>query len=281
MSFKCQQKKDLWIHFALELTEIAKAVSLKHFRRASLLKEYERKEDLSLISPADREIEEKMRRAIERRFPHHGILGEEGGFKKGVSDLTWILDPIDGTLAFACGKTEFVSLIALVNSTSFLLGVIYQPFTQECWLGVRGQPSLYNSKACVSTNVQILSQARLGSTYPFFYEPRLKNMTSRIKQSFFKLIHKAGAVSFGGNGYGYALLASGHMEIFLDPALSLCDYAALIPVLEGAGAVLSDWSGKPLSPTPLDLEKTSSFLACSTHQLKTQVLDVLKTCRQR
>lgn len=275
MSLSSQYKKELpsWVRFATKLADIAGVVSASYFRRI-FPQSYQKKKDLSLVSLADKEAEKKMRAAIEEQFPKHGILGEEYGFKRGESDLTWILDPIDGSISFACGKMEFVNLIALVDSQSFLLGIINQPLTQERWIGAQNQKSTFNSKTCTSSQVRKLSEARLGSTYPFFYEPRLKEQKREVQDVFLDLTQKAKMSSFGGDGYGYGLVASGYMDVFLDAHLHFYDYAALIPILEGAGALISDWLGKPLSPH-FEKKSSSSVLACSTPELQTQVLDLI------
>ena len=198
-----------------------------------------------VVTKADREAEGAMRKIISDAFPDHAIIGEELGENPGKdggeSAVTWVLDPLDGTIAFVCGKPTFVSLIGIYQDGP-LLGVIDQPILEERWIGGKGMPTELNGRACAVSGISVLGEARLGTTDPVYLQ------ADRDQHWFEKLRHSVRLTSCGGDGYMYGLLASGFIDLVVEDGLAWHDAAALIPVVEGAGGVISDFQSQPLRP---------------------------------
>jgi histidinol phosphatase-like enzyme (inositol monophosphatase family) len=203
----------------------------------------ESKHDQSPVTIADRTAEQAMRAVLAERFPDHGILGEEFGLDRPTARLRWVLDPIDGTRAFITGRPIFGTLIALLDGAQPILGVIDQPVTRERWLGVAGRRTSFRGpfvsnpgcRAC-----QGLAEAELSCTSPELLgadRARWRRLAAAVRHT-----------SWGGDCYAYGLLALGQIDIIAEAGLKLWDWAALQPVIEGAGGCLTDWEGNRLRP---------------------------------
>ncbi len=200
------------------------------------------KADQSPVTIADREAEQAMRALIATRFPDHGIHGEEFGLERETSPFRWVLDPIDGTRAFITGRPLFGTLIGLLHEGKPVLGVIDQPVTGERWLGVTGQPTVFRGAHGRSGTrpCPTLATAELSATSPELLGDALPR--------FARLAAASRRVTWGGDCYAYGLLALGHIDIVAEHGLKVWDWAALVPVVEGAGGRLTDWRGRPLTP---------------------------------
>lgn len=197
------------------------------------------KADQSPVTIADREAEQAMRRLIVAERPMDGIVGEEFGAREGSSGRTWVLDPIDGTRAFIAGRPIFGTLIALVEDGWPLLGVIDQPILRERWLGAVGQPTLFNGRPARTRLCAELTDALLATTSPaLFSDDQL--------HAFEHLDSGVRSTVLGGDCYNYGAVASGWIDIVVEAGLKLHDFAALVPVVEGAGGRMCDWAGDPL-----------------------------------
>ncbi len=201
----------------------------------------ELKGDDSPVTIADREAEAAMRGLLADRFPDHAVLGEEAGEDRAGARFRWVLDPIDGTRAFITGRPQFGTLIALLDGDTPVLGVIDQPITGERWLGVAGRPTLFRGghgragcRPCPA-----LAEAELSCTSPAIFReteaPRWQRLASRVRR-----------VSWGGDCYAYGLLALGQIDVVAEATLKIWDWAALVPVIAGAGGSITDWHGMPL-----------------------------------
>lgn len=228
--------KDLAL--ALHLADAAGAAIRPLFRGAW---SEERKADRSFVTEADRAAEAAMRKAIEDAFPADGIIGEEYGTRNEGAGRQWVLDPIDGTTSFIAGRPIFGTLIALLQDGWPVLGIIDQPVSGERWVGRIGQPTLFNGKPAKARPLKELSDAVLATTSPHLFT----NEEADAFMSVAKTVAEKKIV-FGGDCYNYALLASGHIDVVIEAGLKLYDYAALVPVVEGAGGMMSDWQGNPL-----------------------------------
>jgi len=252
------------IALAHRLADAARAAILPHYR-AGLTGE--RKADASPVTLADRAAEEAMRRIIKAEYPRDAIHGEEFGAEAGASNRTWVLDPIDGTTSFLIGRPIFGTLIALVVDGWPVLGVIDQPVLGERWVGATGQPTLFNGQPARTRLCRALDDATLATTGPHYFD-------DHDGQHFMGLAAKTDhrRMVMGGDCYNYALLASGHVDIVCEANLKLHDYAALVPVVEGAGGTMCDWNGDPLHAAssghvlalgdPARLEDVVEALAC-------------------
>lgn len=227
-----------FIDLAHRLAEAARAAVLPYFRTGIASDD---KADSSPVTVADREAELAMRRLIEATFPEHGIFGEEFGIVRGDADYVWILDPIDGTKSFITGLPLFVTLIALVRRGRSILGVIDQPVIGERWAGASGRGTTFNGAPCRVRAPRTLGQASLFSLPHGRADDPDEQALERLRQ-------RVKINRLGGDGYAYALLAGGHVDLIVEPTLQPYDFAALLPVIEEAGGVMTDWEGRPLNP---------------------------------
>jgi histidinol phosphatase-like enzyme (inositol monophosphatase family) len=201
----------------------------------------ERKADRSPVTEADRAAEEAMRRLIKAEFPRDAIHGEEFGATSGNSGRTWVLDPIDGTTAFMAGRPIFGTLIALVQEGWPVLGIIDQPILGERWVGVTGTATTFNGTPVRTRPCPSLADAALATTGPHYFDDHDGEHFMALAA---KTDHKR--MVMGGDCYNYATLALGQLDIVCEANLKLHDFAALVPVVEGAGGVMCDWNGEPL-----------------------------------
>jgi histidinol phosphatase-like enzyme (inositol monophosphatase family) len=228
-----------FLQVAEQAAEAAGAVIRPLFRSKLLV---EAKGDASPVTEADRAAERAMRDLIAANFPHHGILGEEYGSERAEAEWLWVLDPIDGTRAFLTGRPLFGTLIALLRHGVPVLGIIDQPVTGERWTGVVGRPTMFVSpmggiprcRPCSS-----LAEAELSCTAPDLFAFGDDGRFERLRRA-------ARRVTWGGDCYGYGLVALGLVDVVAESGLKTWDWAALVPVIEGAGGSVTDWSGAPL-----------------------------------
>ena len=201
----------------------------------------ERKADRSYVTEADRAAEAAMRAILEAERPEDGIVGEEYGNVREGAARQWVLDPIDGTTSFIAGRPIFGTLIALVQDGWPVIGVIDQPVLKERWAGRVGDATTFNGVPVRTRACPDLADAVLATTSP--------NMFSDHDADAFMGLARGVAerkIVWGGDCYSYGLLASGHIDVVCEAQLKLYDYAALAPVVEGAGGTMSDWQGHPL-----------------------------------
>ena len=226
------------IALAHRLADAARAEIVPLFRTAI---DSEAKDDASPVTIADRNAEEAMRRILKAEVPQDGVHGEEFGIETGRSNRQWVLDPIDGTTAFLAGRPIFATLIALLVDGFPVLGVIDQPINQERWVGVAGQATTFNGTPVSTRRCRELAQATIATTGPHYFSQAEGDVFMALAA---KTDHKR--MVMGGDCYNYACLASGHIDVICEAGLKLHDFAALVPVVEGAGGTMSDWAGEPL-----------------------------------
>ena len=231
---------DALIAAAEAAADVAGAV-IRPFFRADLGVDV--KGDRSPVTVADRTAEQAMRAVLAERLPGHGIIGEEFGTDRADARYRWVLDPIDGTRAFITGRPTFGTLIALLDGDRPIMGVIDQPVTRERWIGALGRETVFASllggragcRPCSS-----LASAELSCTSPEMLgdrEPRWRNLAQAVRR-----------VSWGGDCIAHGLLAIGQIDLIAECDMKLWDWAALVPVIEGAGGRVTDWQGQPLRP---------------------------------
>jgi inositol-phosphate phosphatase/L-galactose 1-phosphate phosphatase/histidinol-phosphatase len=230
------------IALAHRLADAAGAAIRPHFRALDAV---EIKADASPVTAADREAEAAMRTLLKAEVPQDGVIGEEFGEEPGRSGRQWVLDPIDGTRSFVIGRPIFGTLIALVDRAFPVLGVIDQPISGERWVGIAGQPTTLNGKAARTRPCPRLEGAQVASTSPHLFNAHDAEHYMALIEIVADGNLRQGPV-YGGDCYNYALLASGHIDIVCESGLKLYDFAALVPVVEGAGGMMCDWNGEPL-----------------------------------
>ena len=225
-----------YLALANRLADAAGEIIRPHFR-ADL--DIEIKADESPVTIADREAERAMRAIIEAECPDHGILGEEFPPKEGTGDWRWYLDPIDGTKLFITGIPLFGTLIALAHNGEPVLGVMDQPINRERWIGAMDGSAALNGKAITTSAKENLDEAILFTTSPRLYGPDQL-------VTFERLADATRLTRFGTDCYAFAMLAMGFVDIVTETNFNERDIAALVPVIENAGGVVTDWDGKPL-----------------------------------
>jgi histidinol phosphatase-like enzyme (inositol monophosphatase family) len=230
------------IALAHRLADVAGAAIRPRFRGSLGL---EAKADCSPVTLADREAEDAMRRLIIAERPMDGIFGEEYGVREGKSGRVWVLDPIDGTRSFVAGRAIFGTLIALVEEGWPVLGVIDQCVQRERWIGAVGQPTLFNGAPTQTRPCRALAGAQLATTSPHLFDARAGEQYLALAAAVTGGDLRQGPI-YGGDCYNYGLLASGHIDVIAETGLKLYDFAALVPVVEGAGGRMCDWAGDPL-----------------------------------
>ncbi len=200
----------------------------------------DRKADKSPVTVADREAERVMREMIETAYPGHGIIGEEFGTIRGEADYVWVLDPIDGTKSFITGKPLFGTLVALAYQGRPVLGIIDQPVLHERWIGAKGRPTTFNGTDARVRPCEAIGDAMLYATEPAMFK-------GDDEEAFGRLSRQVCYPLYGADCYAYGLLASGYTDLVVEASLGTYDYCALVPVVEGAGGVMTDWSGQALT----------------------------------
>ncbi len=245
---------------ANRLAEAAGA-AIRPFFRARF--ERETKADASPVTEADRAAEAAMRAIINAERPADGIIGEEYGNEREDAPRVWVLDPIDGTRSFIAGRPIFGTLIALVEENRPLLGVIDQPIARDRWVGVRGRTTTFNGAPAMTRRCSKLAHAHIGTTSPAAFP-----LSDHAR--FEKVSAAAGDTLWGGDCHNYGLTASGHLDAVIESGLKLYDFAALIPVVEGAGGTMTDWQGRPL-----DARSPGEVIATGDQALIEQIVALL------
>jgi myo-inositol-1(or 4)-monophosphatase len=207
---------------------------IKRYFRTSI--NVENKADLSPVTIADKLAEEKMRQLIGKEFPAHGIIGEEFGNEKSVAEYVWVIDPIDGTKSFISGALSFGTLIALLKNGKPIIGVINHPILNEFLIG-DDKNCLLNGKKVQVRKCSEISQATLLTT------DHLNIGKFKNQKRFDKLTNEVKLYRNWGDCYGYYLLVTGYADIMIDPIMSIWDSMALIPIVNGAGGMITDYEG--------------------------------------
>ncbi len=257
MSEACS--RDL-IDFAATLADAARAVIRPHFRTPITI---DKKSDNTPVTIADRDAEAAMRALIAENYPDHGIIGEEFGNSTGNGDLTWVLDPIDGTKSFISGRPIFGTLIALVRNRRPILGIIDQPILEERWVGAEGHTTIFNGNEITTRPCAALGDAMANSTSPDLFR-------GADVAKFATLSGSVWHMQFGGDCYAYGMLALGYLDLVVEADLKSYDFCALAPIVSGAGGKITDWQGEPLT-----VESDGRVVASGDPSLMPAVINIL------
>lgn len=222
--------------FVKDMAAASGELILHYYRGNSMGTEF--KADETPVTVADRGAEEIMRRMIEQRFPDHGVLGEELGTVRADAEFVWVLDPIDGTKSFITGVPLFTTLIGLLHRGRPVLGCIHQPVLKQLMIG-NGITTTLNNDA-----VQVRPCSSLASATLLTSDP-LHPAQYQDGAAFNRLAGSVRLCRTFGDGYGYLLVASGWADVMVDPVLKPWDLLPIVPVMQGAGAVITDWQGQP------------------------------------
>ncbi len=224
------------LNLAERLADAVRPVVLEKFRSGI---GHEAKGDESPVTESDRAAESVMREMISSERPQDGIFGEEFGVTNPDAETVWILDPIDGTKAFITGKPIFGTLIGIVRHGRAIAGVTDGPATGDRWVGGVGRKTTFNGEPVATRKGRKLSEAWLTATSPEMF-------VGDHKSRFEALMAASHYTTFGNECQGYGQLACGWVDMVCEDTLAPYDYAALIPIVEGAGGLITDWHGKPL-----------------------------------
>jgi myo-inositol-1(or 4)-monophosphatase len=238
--------------FVDRLAQISGEVILPFFRSAFSAEDKSKGGAFDPVTEADRAAEVAMRRLISQTFPSHGIIGEEYGSDSPEAEYVWVLDPIDGTKGFISGLPMWGTLIGLMHHGQPVYGMMSQPFTRERYFGdgkrsrwrglalPRGDAAgadwtqrTLHTRACAS-----LTEATLMTTSPLLYNEDDRVAYQRVEKP-------TRLVRYGGDCYAYCMLASGFIDLVVEASLKPYDIVALVPIIEGAGGIVTDWEGGP------------------------------------
>ena len=225
-----------------------------------------KKLDKTFVTALDQRIECAQREVIAQHFPDHGIWGEEEPGLALHRPWVWTLDPIDGTMAFVCGMQVYSTLVSLCFEGKPVLGIMHFPATGERWVGMQGEVTTLNGQPCQTRPARQLSDAVMSVSSPDFFK------TAAQRAALVGLVAQTAWRVYGGAAMSYGRLTSGLIDLSLDAGLHIYDYAAMVPIIEGAGGVITDWQGKHLH-----LHSGSQVLAASQRDLHTQALAFIAT----
>jgi len=249
-----------FLNFANLLADQSAEIIMRYFRQRYSI---ENKKDDSPVTIADKKSEETIRDLINKKYPTHGIIGEEYETVNEKSEFTWVIDPIDGTRSFIAGHKDFGTLIALLKNNKPILGIINCPAHKERWIGVQNQQTTLNNSFVSTSNIQDIEKSYVFTSGLYFED-------EKFRKDFKSIIDKTKYYRFGGDCYMYGMLASGLIDIVIEDTLKIHDYMALIPVIEGAGGVVSDKFGKSIS-----LNSDGSLVACCSQKIHEQIIKIL------
>jgi myo-inositol-1(or 4)-monophosphatase len=251
--------------FVDELAAVSGETIRPFFRSALGVENKSRSGGFDPVTAADRAAEAAMRTLIKRTFPEHGVVGEEFGADRDNAEYVWVLDPIDGTKSFICGMPVWGTLIALTRRGEPIYGLMHQPFTREHFSG-DGKGARYRGPAgdrvlqvrpCGS-----LQEAILGTTSPLL-------MNEEDRRRFGRVEMQVRLSRYGGDCYAYCVLAAGHIDLIIETELKPHDVLALIPIIEGAGGVITTWeNGSPY--------KGGRIVAAGDKRVHAQAIELLK-----
>lgn len=234
-------KQDL-IATAHAMADAARGATLAHFRTMGLAAENKRPADFDPVTVADRASEAAMRAVLAERRPDDAILGEEEAAKPGTTGLTWVIDPIDGTRGYISGAPTWGVLIALVDYSGPIFGIIDQPYIGERFEGGFGRSHYtgpLGQRASAVRQGRSMAQATLFTTFP-------EVGTHVERQSFEAVRDRVQLTRYGTDCYAYALLAAGQIDLVIEAGLQAYDIAAPVAVIEAAGGVITNWEGGPV-----------------------------------
>lgn len=243
-----------------ELADMARTIALKYFRTDMKLED---KNDKTPVTIADREIEKMMREYLMQNYPEHGVIGEEYGSFQEDAEFVWVIDPIDGTKAFATGKPLFGTIIGLTHRGKPILGLIDQAFTRERWVGCQGMTATYNGIPVKVAGERDLSDSRFYTAAPEMYHGERFENFEEVRKSVKWML-------YGCDCYAYGLLAMGFVDAVVEQFLAVHDVIGLVPVIKSAGGYVTDWNGNEI-----DLNTDGRIIAASSPRLAKETLSIL------
>jgi histidinol phosphatase-like enzyme (inositol monophosphatase family) len=220
------------------------------------------------VTAADKDAEIAVRAVLDNAFPEHGIIGEEWDPKASAGEFDWIVDPIDGTRAFITGVPVWGTLIGLLHRGRAVAGLMAQPFTGETWIAIGGTAEWHRQNTVLplrTSDVRELGKAKMTATSPDLFQRGGRDLS----EQWGRISAAAMTTRWGLDCYGYCLLASGHIDVVCEAGLKNVDIGPLIPIIEGAGGVVTTWDGGPA-------EQGGNCIAAANRELHEAALKVLR-----
>ncbi|MBM35904.1 MAG: inositol monophosphatase family protein [Actinomycetota bacterium] len=248
---------------ASDLAQQAGSLTLDWFRQTDL--EVESKIDGTEVTDADRAAERFIREQLGHRYPDHAVYGEEEGGVIDPNKLTWIIDPIDGTRGFTRGVPLYSTLLAVVDDTGPIVGVIYVPALNSTVAAGRGLGCWLDGQR---TSVSDTSQLKGALVNTSSYETFANEWLMALKGS-------GAMMRTWGDAFGYYLVAAGQAEAMIDPVCSSWDLAPMPVILKEAGGRFTDMTGE--SSIDLNAAPDSISGIASNGFLHDELLEVLKS----
>jgi myo-inositol-1(or 4)-monophosphatase len=232
------------IDFSAFIEQLATASGetiLPFFRTSLGVENKKTGQDFDPVTEADRAAEAAMRRLITSNFPQHGIVGEEFGSERPDAEYVWVLDPIDGTKSFIGGFPVWGTLIALLHNGRPAFGMMHQPYIRERFTGDNGAARYRGPSGERRLSVRrcaTLNEATLYTTTPLLMNDAERDLFGRVEKN-------VRLSRYGGDCYAYCMLAAGHVDLVIEAGLKAYDIAALVPIVTGAGGIVTTWDGGP------------------------------------
>lgn len=251
--------------FVDDLASVSGKAILPFFRTAIAAADKSKGAGFDPVTEADRAGEAVMRQMIKRTFPSHGIVGEEYGDERRDAEFVWVLDPIDGTRSFISGLPVWGTLIGLLRNGAPCFGMMHQPFTGErfsgdggsaTWRGPTGMTRTLRTRPCAD-----ISDATVSATSPRLFSGADLEAWERVERA-------SRLARFGYDCYAYCMVAAGHMDLVIETGLKSYDIVALVPIIEGAGGVVTNWEGGPAA-------EGGSIVAAGDRRVHEQALALL------
>jgi len=228
------------VEFLHHLADLAALETLPHFRSLDAI-DNKLAKGFDPVTIADKNAEKSIRNAIVSRWPEHGIIGEEYDNIHTDAEYCWVIDPIDGTRAFISGLPLWGTLIALCREMKPVAGIMSQPFTGERFVSIESETRFTHNgstRSVATSAVSSLDAATFMTTSPDLFK-------GAEYEAFSELLHQCKMTRYGADCYAYSMVAAGQVELVVESGLNFFDIAALIPIVEGAGGIVTDWSGNP------------------------------------
>ena len=257
-----------FLEFAYRTARAAGAATLPHFREIIAVEDKRNFMGYDPVTAADREAEAVIRAAVKRAYPDHGIHGEEHGRETGASKYTWVIDPIDGTKSFILGQLHWGVLIALHDGAKPVVGVVHQPFVGETFLGAVGGTSQWR-RGAAQRALRTRPCARIEDAIVVTTDPR-QFRTPEETAALHAVSAPARFLRYGGDCYCYTQVAMGFVDVVIETGLQPYDVQALMPIIAGAGGVVTNWAGGPC-------DQGGPVLASGDPALHEQLLRRLRT----
>lgn len=255
-----------FFNVAMKAADLSREILTEH--RAKYLRgnyDFKTKTDASPVTETDERVEREICSIIKSAFPDHGMLGEEYGASDANAEFVWVIDPIDGTRQFIVGYPFYGTLISLCRNGKPILGVVEMPVMAERWTGLEGQPSAVNGLPIKTRPHDDLTTALAASSNTEFVFPEDQEAYNYLRNTSKWRV-------YGGACYGYMSLAAGKLDLCYDSGIMReVDYCALVPIVEGAGGIMSDWDGNPLT-----MHSGKKVLACGDRKLHEKVVTDIK-----